>query len=574
MIDKRKIICATSHFQKKILLIQPPIQDFYQTQIRQEPLGLTYLQAALLEAGFEVILLNCLETNIKKTIPTPVELDYMTPFYPVNDLSPFKIFGHFFHFGLSFEDIYTKIKEIQPDLIGISANFTPYFPIVVEIARLCKQYHSNVPVVVGGHHVSANPEVTLLEQAFDFVIIGEGEVTFCLVAQYFFAGRINELKTLPGLGYRENGEIRRNLPARLIDDLDSLTMPQYAGETKMKMILTSRGCPKSCQFCSIHQVMGKKIRVRSIENVIDEMNYWTRRGIKQFDFEDDNLLFHPERAKNLLVKIIHHFGERNLLLSAMNGLSADHLNAEILDLMALAGFEWLNLPLVSGADTVQKKLKRNQSQDRFFKIIELAEQFDLKVVGYLILGLPEDTIENMLQDILTLAQQRLLLGPSIFYPPPGSASYQYCVQKKYIQPYDYIKFRSTAVSVETENFKRVDIVTLFRLTRFINYLKELIDSKRLPEESMLDNYKISSLNLLEKPIDHRLNRNEIGAYLITKYFHQQDFHGLRLEKKVGNQYYYQKIEYVKSKLILEFFRDNLPGLKFRGVNRKEFWQVS
>lgn len=569
MEKKADKICAASHFLKKILLIQPPIQDFYQTQIRQEPLGLAYLQATLQDAGFNAPILNCLDANNKKTITPPPELAYITPFYPVNDLSPFKIFGHYYHFGLSFENIFLKIKEIQPDMIGLSANFTPYFPIAVHIARLCKLYRSDIPVIIGGHHVSAHPAETLRENAFDFVIIGEGEVVFCQLAQLFFDGKLNELKVLPGLGFRENGEIRLNLPAHSIEDLDSLKLPHYAGSLKMKMLLTSRGCPRDCQFCSIHQVMGKKIRVRSVENVIGEMKYWFQQGITQFDFEDDNLVFNQPRAQKLFSGIIQNFGERALKLSAMNGLSADHLNPEMLNLMAKAGFEWLNLPLVSGTRLMQTKIKRHQSYHQFFDIVELAAQFKLKVVGYLILGLPEDSLENMIQDILTLAQHRLLLGPSIFYPPPGSETYQYCIQKKYIQPFDYIKFRSTAVPVETENFKRVDIITLFRLTRLINYLKELLDLQLLPQPTVRESVKTSYIYPPGQPEDRRLTRHEIGAYLLRDFFYQQDFHGLKREQKVGNQFYYEKIEYINSPPILEIVRSGLSGLKLRGVESCE-----
>ncbi len=569
MVNKNKKICATSHFHQKILLIQPPIQDFYQTQIRQEPLGLAYLQASLQAAGFNAEILDCLEENTRQTIAIPPELAYIRPYYPINDLSPFKIFGHFLHFGLRFENIFQKIREIQPDLVGISANFSPYFPIVIQIARLCKQYRAEVPVVVGGHHVSACPAETLREPGFDFVVIGEGENTFCLLAQHYFEGKSRELSALPGLGFRENGEIRLNRPANQVNDLDSLKKPHYRSASKMKMILTSRGCPRNCQFCSIHHVMGKTIRERSIENVIDEMKFWFQQGITQFDFEDDNLICHPARAQKLFLEIIHNFGERTLKLSAMNGLAADHLNSEILNLMTLAGFEWLNLPLVSGTVAMQKIIKRNQSHEQFFKIVELAAQYELKVVGYLILGLPDDTIENMIQDILGLTQQRLLLGPSIFYPPPGSESYLDCIQKKYIQPFDYIKFRSTAVPVETGNFKRVDVITLFRLARLINYLKELLDTQFLPQKAVVESFMTGSDFQIENPVARRLNRQEIGAYLLQDFFYHQDFHGLRLDHQVGNQHYYKKIEYIQSLAILEFFRNKLAGLKLRGVSRRE-----
>ena len=118
--------------KKRILLINPPIEDFYQTEIRQEPLGLEYIAALLKKNGFIVYILNALAKKSTKNIPLPKQLFYLKIFYPSDDLSPFKLFTQYQHFGMSLEEIRAELKFINPDFIGISVNFTPYFSMPKE----------------------------------------------------------------------------------------------------------------------------------------------------------------------------------------------------------------------------------------------------------------------------------------------------------------------------------------------------------------------------------------------------------------------------------------------------------
>ncbi|MCI0513768.1 cobalamin-dependent protein, partial [candidate division KSB1 bacterium] len=364
-----------------ILLINPPIADFYQTKIRQEPLGLAYLAAVLTEAGFQVTLLDTLATAKKASIPLPPTFQDLKCFYPPADLSPFKLFTNYFHFGLDWETITGRIQQSHPAFIGISANFSPYFDAVLTVAQICKNFFPQVPVVVGGHHVTATPVETLRHTAIDYVISGEGEYTLRALAQYHFQSQPEKICQLPGLAWRKGSVIHVNPPAAPIDSLDLLPFPPAPAAPRLKMLISSRGCPQGCEFCSIKQVMGSRLRFRSVENVIQEIQYWVHQGIGHFDFEDDNLACAPERAKILLRQIMHRFGPRRLKFSAMNGLSADYLDVEFLELLSEAGFEWLNLPLVTGDSHLQRRLERHQSREHFYRIVELAAQFDLKVVG-------------------------------------------------------------------------------------------------------------------------------------------------------------------------------------------------
>ena len=123
---------------QRIALFNPPIQDFYQTTVRQEPLGLAYLAATLQEQGYIVNLIDALGKSFRKTIPIPSQFAYMRDFYPHNDCSPFKLFQQYQHFGLSFEQIVEETKNFKPDIIGISMNFTPYAITALELAKKCK----------------------------------------------------------------------------------------------------------------------------------------------------------------------------------------------------------------------------------------------------------------------------------------------------------------------------------------------------------------------------------------------------------------------------------------------------
>ncbi|MGD8595313.1 MAG: B12-binding domain-containing radical SAM protein, partial [Gammaproteobacteria bacterium] len=132
----------------KILLIQPPVQDFYDTDIRLQPIGLCYLKAALHKYVPEVeVIIRDYHTGMgRKTVPAPKALRYLKHFYPVADKSPFCSFHQYFHFGLSFAEIAQDIAGLKPDLVGISALFTPYFREALEVADQVKA-QLNVPVV-------------------------------------------------------------------------------------------------------------------------------------------------------------------------------------------------------------------------------------------------------------------------------------------------------------------------------------------------------------------------------------------------------------------------------------------
>ena len=417
----------------KILLIQPPIQDFYHTSIRTQPIGLAYLAASLQRYDHEVAILDC-QTGQKRSIPIPSELSYLQDFYPFADRSPFKLYSGYYHFGMSWDEIRKRIENSKADVFGISSSFTPYHGEALEIARIIKEWNRKKVVVMGGAHVSCDPKGVLKSPVIDYVVLGEGEYRLPLLLKQIEEGRERDVWEIDGTGYRVNGEVRINPLETFVEDLDCLPHPSKElldldryriNKKRSTMIITSRGCPHGCAYCSAHLVMGASFRTRSPEGILQEMMECKRRyGIEIFDIEDDNFTFDKERAKKLMSLVIETFGEGNFELSAMNGISFASLDEELLTLMKRAGFKTINLSYVSTNPSTKERMRRPKATTQFDDILEETERVGLSVIAYLILGMPGQTIEEMVDTLIYLMGKQVLIGPSVYYPTPGTVLFE------------------------------------------------------------------------------------------------------------------------------------------------------
>jgi radical SAM superfamily enzyme YgiQ (UPF0313 family) len=203
--------------------------------------------------------------------------------------------------------------------------------------------------------------------------------------------------------------------------------------------------------------------------VLEEIARRYRQGYRVIDFEDDNLTYYKSTFKELCRRLIARFPSGALQLVAMNGISYLSLDEEALELMAQAGFSHLNLALVSSDKTVRETTKRPHTLDAYLKVVHKATQVGLKIVSYQILGLPNESLESMIQTLAFNARLPVLLGASPFYQTPNSPIARHLD----FTADDYLRSRLTAMAVETDGFEREDIYTLFITTRIINFLKGL-----------------------------------------------------------------------------------------------------
>jgi len=479
---------------KKILLIQPPFSDYYQTNIRKYPLGLLYIASYLrnnidkLLNGTQIEIYDSLKNNKRKTYQIPSELKYTKDFFPDNDVSPFHLFTNYYYFGESFDDILKYIKSYNPDIIGISSLFSAYNKEVFELAEKIKSYNNNIITVTGGGGVSSNVDLYINNKNIDFAIIGEGEIPFFELI--FRLQQNKQLKEIKGLCYIDklNKEIVKNERYN-IEDINILPQIDYSfinkenyyyGKDKICFIQTSRSCPCKCSYCSIHQVFGYKYKIKNINSVLKDIENGINAGFTHFDFEDDNLIANKKYAKELFNKIIEIFDVSKISFSAMNGIPYDKLDFEMIDLMKKCNFNSLNLAIVSNKET-QNNFNRYFDYESYENIVNYASNLGFSIVTYQIIGAKGQNIHSMFETTKFISKNKTLIGSSIFYIIENTPIYFEIETKSSLQP---ILSRSTAVFYENEDFKRKDIITIFYLTRVLNFFKEYIIEENIKHSSI------------------------------------------------------------------------------------------
>jgi radical SAM superfamily enzyme YgiQ (UPF0313 family) len=391
------------------------------------------------------------------------------------------------------------------------------------------------------------------------VILGEGEIRLPSLLEQIEKGEKGSPGRSDGVGYRLDGVIHIHPLQSFIQDLDSLPHParelldldRYQMKRRRStMIITSRGCPHGCTYCSTRLVMGASFRARSPESILQEMLECRKRyNIKIFDIEDDNFTFDQKRAKQLMSLIIETFGEGNLELTAMNGISFASLDRELLELMRRAGFKTINLSFVSTDPYFKKRIGRPKTTDDFEKVMEDAVQTNLNVIAYAILGMPDQKIEDMVDALIYLMGKRALLGPSVYYPTPGTPLFEECKEMD-ILPSHPSQWRSSGFPIETNEFDRLDIVTLFRLARVINFIKGKMDLKGLNEGmTWKEIFQVIRDKVKSEEKVCSKGRDVTWMELLSLLFKERSFFSLRKNPDGGVSIFKEK----SSKKVLDYF---------------------
>ena len=199
-----------------------------------------------------------------------------------------------------------------------------------------------------------------------------------------------------------------------------------------------------------------------------------QHNIRVFDIEDDNFTWDKKRALRILDALRTEYGGAGISLTAMNGISLLSLDKDLLDAMHRAGFLHLDLALGSAAPGKNKQLGRQVTFPGHDPGAGTGIQDGFALTTYILLGVPGHSIEDMLASIIYLAAQPTMIGPSIFYPSPGTLLYDEMDANELRMPGNEILLRSSAFAVETPDFCRLDLVTLLRFVRWINFIKRLL----------------------------------------------------------------------------------------------------
>jgi Fe-S oxidoreductase len=463
----------------KILLIAPPVFDFYFTTHRMEPLGLEYIKAALENAGHSVTLYDSTASGKVKTVSTPPEFAYLSKFYG-EDVSPFSLHSGYKRLGDSFFRIVDFIKENNFDLIALSSLFSPYHPDVENLAAEIKKV-TKTPLSIGGTAVNAQKKKIAGTTNADFLNCGNGAVTLPILVDAL-AGKTS-FGEVPGLIYRKNGEIFMNEPSfepawcnGLIPKRENL---RYFRKKKIAKIVFSSGCRNRCAFCSIHR--DNKLAYREISHIKKELEYLLSIGAEVVDIEDDDIFSNRDYASQIF-EILEEMHEKGLSYTAMNGMTVRNI-IPFAAKLSKTGFIKLDLSLVSAEKSVADNLHRPHGIAEIEKVIELAEG-KTEIEVFLIPGLPGTEVKDTCTTLLHLHKLGVKGGLSPLYLVPGVPMFE-----EMGIPENVRLCRGSAL-YPFDDKKRADIASLMKISRFLNYS---LDHKNDDNYELFLNYFNESL---------------------------------------------------------------------------------
>lgn len=399
----------------RITLINPPlssgIEIFSVLALKAPPLGLAYLAAVSETEGHSVDI---------------VDADVL---------------------GITLSQLKHRIERDQPDIVGVTST-TPTVNDALKVVKIAKEACPKAVTVMGGPHVSFLPFETMRRNPYlDIICIGEGEKTAVELTQV--TEKKGNLHDVKGIAYRSNDKIIINEPRELIRDLDSLPFParhllpmkEYTvlGEKiSIGSMITSRGCPYQCVFCSSSLLFGKKFRARSAKNVVDEMEHLRHvYKAKYVEFLDDIFTLNKKRV----VEICHEILARHLDMEWVCSSRVDIISRELMKIMKKAGCTTIYFGVESGNQRILNLMKKGIKIEQAVRAVKWAKKVGIETAVTFIIGMLGETKDEIKRTI-QFAQK---LKPdyaqfSIATPFPGTELFTTARKRGLIQTEDWSQY--------------------------------------------------------------------------------------------------------------------------------------
>jgi anaerobic magnesium-protoporphyrin IX monomethyl ester cyclase len=344
---------------------------------------------------------------------------------------------------------YTQAQE-RPYFFGFSV-LTASVKRAIVVAQRLKELYPDAIICFGGHHPTASPAELLSYEQIDVVVRGEGECILPQLYQCVREGR--DFTHLKGISYRQNNQIVHNRPAPLIQDLDALPPFPYhlftSNRYDLGFIVSSRGCPYDCIFCSNRVATGKRYRFRSPDDILDDLEMLYRKYGRRFVlFVDDNLLVNRARIYHLLDGIktrgLHH----NMTFSFQ--ARGDNVDYPLLRDLYSAGFRSVFFGLETASERLMQIIKKHETVEQCSNAVRMAKQIGFHVSATFIYALPGETHADRMACMKLSKELELdMVRYNNATPYPGTELYEIAKreEKLYIQGL-YENFNSVATFIE------------------------------------------------------------------------------------------------------------------------------
>lgn len=429
----------------KILLVRPTVFSRFAVS---PPLSLGYLSASLKNAGYNDI--HLLDGSLLQCHP---------------------------------QEAARLAAEIMPDIVGIQV-YTGSEIWTKDFIREVKSKAPNILSVVGGPHITALESLALEFVMPDFGILGEGEQSIVEFVNYIKDKPASDISEVSGLMYYADGQWKHAKkpfgflsnandvpfpdwgllhPENYFDLLESATMPLKG--KKPSVILTSRGCPYKCTFCSSGVTNSRRMRYREARNIVDEIKLLkSEYGVDEIFFIDDNLTMNLRRAEEVFDLMIKE--NINIPWRAPNGLRVDRLSEQLVEKMAKSGCYYVGLGVESGNEEVLSSIKKSIDLETVTKAVDLLHKYNIQSSGFFICGLIGETKEQIIDTInyaLKVRFDRIQMG--IYTPYPGSE--------------DFNKIYKTINITNSDNNSQLDrqLVFKFQDSGYIPKFREMSDTE-------------------------------------------------------------------------------------------------
>jgi radical SAM superfamily enzyme YgiQ (UPF0313 family) len=389
-------------------------------------------------------------------------------------------------------DAKTQVEKIEekPDIIGITS-MTSTIINAYEIAKFLKIKFPDTKIVFGGVHPTVLPEDVLTHNFIDYVIRGEGEYSFYKLVNG------DDIKTIEGLSYRENGNFIHNPLGEHINDLDSLPMPAYNRLPVEKYIPTlgsykrlpaismiaTRGCPGKCTYC-FGSYLGSKVRMHSVDYLIEEIKMLQKNyGIKEIMFYDDTFTTYRHKVKEFCKKII----EEKIDISWVCFSRVDTIDEETLFLMKKAGCHQIMYGIESGSEEILKNINKKIDRQKAIEAVKKTKKIGIECRTTFMLGNPGETEETIFKTVKFAIE----LDPDIALfnittPFPGTQMFKWAKENGYLKSEDWSKYDLSNMVMELPTISSEKIYEYYKKVFKLFYLRPSYLLKRL--------FKIRTLN--------------------------------------------------------------------------------
>ena len=442
-----------------IVLISPSvIADKFSIRKAQPPLGIAYIAAVLEENGYEghVFCIDAVVDDYDNVRPVADDLNFIA-------------------YGAPDSQIVERLHGLKPDLVGISALFSSLGECAFSLAKAIKESFPQVPIVMGGNHASYTYTNILSEQnAIDYVLTGESDYTFLEFVNRYF-GSEGDVETIGGLARRDGERIRINPRLPFNNSLDDLPDPAwhllpmeryfeigmpsnpFVESGRVGTIMTSRGCPEHCYFCTSPTNTGNRFRAMTPGRVLQQIkNLVDQYSIKEIQIQDDNFTVDHKRV----IKICEGLKGMGLRLTTPNAIRADMpLNRtkrfRMYKAMQEAGFAQISVaPEHGDQDYLNDVILKRLDLEEVRASCDLAHDAGLLVHANFIMGFPGET-QELRQKTIDYAKtiDADSFSVSLAAPLPGTPMWRIVEKDGLFMP----GFKVNRLGYTNVNIKPVDI---------------------------------------------------------------------------------------------------------------------